>query len=67
MDFYADMPMPSLEQRVSKLLTLVDNLTDRDIAVATQVASETENYSLMGYNIGNIGENEKSNRLLVAK
>jgi hypothetical protein len=60
MDFYADMPMPSMEQRISKLLTFIDNPTNHHIAVATQVASETKNYSLMGYSMGHIDENEKT-------
>ena len=59
MDFYADMPMPSIEERISKLLSFIENPTNRHITVATQVASETEKYSFMGYITGNIGEKER--------
>ena len=41
MDFYADMPMPSIEERVATLLTFVENTTNNHVAIATQVASET--------------------------
>ena len=59
MDFYADMPMPSMDQRITRLLSFVDNPTNHHITVATQVASETEKYSFMGYIEGNIGEKER--------
>ena len=60
MDFYADMPMPSIEQRVATLLTFTENPTNNHIVIATQVASETKNYSFMGYSMGNIAELEKT-------
>ena len=60
MDFYADMPMPSIEERVATLLTFVEKTTNNHVAIATQVASETKNYSLMGYSMGNIAELEKT-------
>jgi hypothetical protein len=66
MDFYADAPMPSIEQRVATLLTFVENPTDRHIAIANQVASETKRYSLMGYSMGNIATEEKLKFLQVA-
>jgi hypothetical protein len=49
MDFYADMPMPSLESRVEELLKLVRNPTDRHVMLATEVAKQTPGVSLMGY------------------
>ena len=60
MDFYADMPMPSIEQRVATLLTFTENPTNNHIVIATQVASETSTYSFMGYSMGNIAELEKT-------
>ena len=60
MDFYADMPMPSIEERVATLITFVENPTDDHFAIATKVASETSAYSLMGYSMGNIAELEKT-------
>jgi hypothetical protein len=52
MDFYADMSMPSLETRVKSLLKLVKNPTDRDVTLATSIARQTPDVSLMGYCMG---------------
>ena len=49
MDFYADMPMPSLEARVNELLKLVQNPTELHVSLATSIALQTPNVSLMGY------------------
>ena len=60
MDYYAEMPMPSIEKRVATLISFIENPTDVHFEIATKVASETENYSMMGYSMGNIGEIEKN-------
>ena len=65
MDYYAEMPMPSIEQRVSKLLSFIENPTDVHFEIATKVVSETTNYSMMGYIMGNIGDLEKSKFLKI--
>ena len=47
MDFYADMPMPSIEERVATLITFIENPTNNHVAIATQVASETKTFEEM--------------------
>jgi hypothetical protein len=49
MDHYADMPMPSLDVRVSELLKLVKNPTSHHVTLATTIAKQTPDVSLMGY------------------
>jgi hypothetical protein len=49
MDHYGDMPMPSLETRVNELLKLVKNPTSHHVELATSIAKQTPNVSLMGY------------------
>ena len=67
MDFYADMPMPSIDQRVATLITFIENPIDNHFVIATKIASETKNYSFMGYNMGNIAEVEKIKFLQIIK
>ena len=52
MDFYADMPMPSLDARVESLLKLVKNPTAHHVTLATSIAQQTPDVSLMGYCMG---------------
>ena len=59
MDFYADMPMPSFDERVQSLLKLVKNPTDNHVALASRVASETMNFSYMGYTRGGKANEER--------
>jgi hypothetical protein len=49
MDHYADMPMPSLDVRVGELLKLVKNPTSHHVTLATSIAKQTPDVSLMGY------------------
>ena len=59
MDFYADMPMPSLENRVNELLKLVKNPTGHHVTLATSIAQQTPDVSLMGYGMGGYKSREQ--------
>ena len=59
MDFMADAPMPSLDVRVAKLLTYVENPSEKHKEIAREIASKTGDYSLTGYYVGQFHEKEK--------
>jgi hypothetical protein len=58
MDFMSEAPMPSLEVRVSKLLTYVENPSEKHKEIAHAVASKTKVYSWTGYYAGHIDKTE---------
>jgi hypothetical protein len=59
MDFYADIPMPSLDARIGELLKLVKNPTDHHVMLATSIAQQTPHVSLMGYGMGGYKSREQ--------
>jgi hypothetical protein len=59
MDFMSDRPMPSLDARIAKLLTYVENPSEKHKEIAREVASKTANYSMTGYYVGQLHEKEK--------
>ena len=59
MDYMSSKPMPSLDERVAKLLTYVENPREKHREIAREVASKTAEYSWTGYYVGQSHEQEK--------
>jgi hypothetical protein len=59
MDFMSERPMPSLDERIAKLLTYVENPGEKHKEIAREVASKTVEYSWTGYYVGQLHEQEK--------
>ena len=64
MDYYSNFPMPSIEERVKNLLiyakTLNSKFNDDELEIiVTRITSETEDFSLTGYNVFGIGKEKK--------